>query len=222
MNAPTAPPDPPAQTGWRSTRLARLLNAPVGNTAGTLLLMLATLAAVAYMLGGMLIPRQGWVATVFGQRVHYSIVAPNTVFNGRYRSLPRTNPCLIEIAINPDMMTRIGSDAYLAYISAHEIGHCLDTQVLNNSHGGLTPTSSYLEDYSPDIAAAETYADAYALRYLKTCNTNLAPLGWKISGLPCDLPDPNSITQADAADDPLELLYTLNAAPIPQDYRQLP
>lgn len=222
MNAPTAPPEPPAPTGWRASFLSRLLRTPVGNTAGTLVLLLGTLAAITYLLGGLLIPRQGWVTTVLGQRVHYHIVAPNTLFNGRYRGLPRTNPCVIEIAINPELMARIGSDAYLAYISAHEIGHCLDAQVLNNSHGGLTPSASYLTDYPAKTAAAETFADAYALRYLKTCNTNLTPLGWQTTGLPCDPPDPRSITQADAATDPLEMLFTLTTAPTPQDYRQLP
>lgn len=197
-----------------------VLHRPITPRAGSLALMLGTFGVIAYSLGSLLLPRTGWSATLLNQRVHFALVEPNQTFNGRFRSVANANPCLIEIALNTEVMEQTGSAAYFAYVTAHELGHCFDARILNNSHAGLTPTRTYTDMYkNPDVAAAETYADAYALRYLQSCNTNLSPLGWPGRSAPCELPDPHSITQADTLTDPLELIYALTQN---QDHQTYP
>lgn len=196
----------------RTGALITALRQPVTPNVGSFIMLLTVFAFSAYLIGKMLTPQQGWTARLLGQSVHYSLVRPNTVINGNFRHVKGTDPCLIQIALNTEIMQTVGSAPYLAYITAHELGHCFDIRRLDGSHGDLNAKQSYLEMYkNENTARAETYADAYAMRYLTTCNTRLEPLGWPVSDGECPLPDPRSITEVDARLDPWKEIYNQNS-----------
>lgn len=155
-------------------------------------------AAALLTLRDVAMPKTSVRVTHFGVPMTIGIEMEDPVRSGvaRYQ-VPAPLPCPITISYDPDVFEALRGRNTLAMILSHEIGHCLDYRSLGGSHGKMIPDAATLKnERNADVAAAETYADAYAAAYLKKCGNLLSPLGWpsSVTDGTCSLPDPKNIT----------------------------
>ncbi|MDR6218483.1 hypothetical protein [Deinococcus soli (ex Cha et al. 2016)] len=175
-------------------RARRFLTTHAQPSRWSALIMVVTIGSAFAVLRSVVAPHTAWKTTVLGVGVKYVVTRPNTVFLGRMRNVSPALDCTVEIAIDPDFMQALGAKNYLAWISAHEIGHCLDARLLSSSHNHTAAKGPPLEAYGDtNLGRAETFGDAYALAYLKACGNRLAPLGWPQRDGTCTLPDPATV-----------------------------
>lgn len=139
-------------------------------------------------------PHPSWSATVSGVPVRYVISGPNSVYLGRAHTFVPFSPCLVEVALDPGWTSTLSFTSFAAWISAHELGHCLDSRLLGFNHNDITRYATpATRERNDETNPAELFAESYAEAFLRKCGDNLHALGWQVVGPECEPPDPASV-----------------------------
>jgi len=139
-------------------------------------------------------PHPSWSAKVRGVPVRYVLSGPNSMYLGRAHTFVPFSPCLVEVALDPTWTTTLSFTSFAAWISAHELGHCLDSRALGFNHNDITRyVTPATRERNDETNPAELFAESYAEAYLRKCGDNLHALGWQVPGPACEPPDPASI-----------------------------